>query len=459
MNPVRNNNLMGRTKISNGMKPFLIKPITTLKGEIFLLGDKSIAHRSIIFSSLSKGITRIKNFPRNKDCLSTIKALRKLGVRINKKADTITVCGRGLKGLKRPRGPIFAGESGTTFRLMLGVLAGQDFQSRLLAGMALSSRPMLRVTRPLRLMGAKIEARREKRAGRLEDFPPVTISAGRLKGITYKLPVASAQVKSAILLAGLYASGKTVVIEPTSTRDHTERMLQQFGVSLGLNNKKIYLKNCKPLLSPKIMNIPGDISSAGFFIVLASILPDSKIVIKNVSLNPSRLGLIKVLQRMGADIRLTLNKNKTSKFEPSGSIKVKSSLLKGISVKKEEIPSLIDELPILMVAACCAAGVTVLEDVGELRVKETDRIRSMYVNLRKMGAEVNVARVKGGESILIQGKTALKGTKVRSYQDHRTAMSMVVAGLAASGTSSLDDVSCINKSFPEFLQVLGSLKA
>ncbi|MFH1354771.1 MAG: 3-phosphoshikimate 1-carboxyvinyltransferase [Candidatus Omnitrophota bacterium] len=441
------------------MKRFLIKPKNSLKGEIFLLGDKSIAHRSIIISSLSEGITRINNFPRNKDCLLTIKAFRKLGVRINKEADTVIVFGRGLKGMEKPRGPIFAGESGTTFRLMLGVLAGQDFQSRLIAGTALSSRPMLRVTRPLRLMGAKIKARREKRAGRLEEFPPVTISAGRLKGITYKLPVASAQVKSAILLAGLYASGKTVVIESVPTRDHTERMLQLFGVSLSFNKKRIYLKRSKPLLSPKSINIPGDISSAGFFIVLAAILSDSKIVIRNVSLNPSRLGLIKVLQRMGADIRVTLDKNKASQFEPSGSISVKSSLLKGISVKKEEIPSLIDELPILMVAACCATGVTVLEGVGELRVKETDRIRSMYLNLRKMGAEVNVARVKGGESILIQGKTALKGAKVKSYQDHRTAMSMIIAGLAASGTSSLDDISCINKSFPEFLQVLDSLKA
>lgn len=459
MNPVRNSILMDRTRISNGVNPFVIKPITSLKGEVFLLGDKSIAHRSLIISSLAKGKTKIKNFPRNKDCLRTIKALRKLGVRITQKADTITVFGRGIGGLKKPKGPILAGESGTTFRLMLGVLAGQDFQARLLASTALSLRPMLRVTRPLRLMGAKIKARREKRKGSLEEFPPITIRGGGLRGMVYKLPVASAQVKSAILLAGLYAAGNTVVIEPIATRDHTERMLKQFGVSLRVNNKKIFLKNNKLLVSPKSMNIPGDISSAAFFIVLASILANSKIVIKNVSLNPSRLGLVRVLKRMGADIRLTLNKNKTSQFEPCGSIKVKSSLLKGISVKKKEMPSLIDELPILMVAACYADGVTVLEGVGELRLKETDRIRSMYLNLRKMGAEVNVARVKGEESILIQGKTRLRGVKVRSYQDHRTAMSMVVAGLTASGVSSLDGISCINKSFPEFLQVLDSLKA
>jgi len=271
------------------------------------------------------------------------------------------------------------------------------------------------------------------------------------------MPVASAQVKSAILLAGLYAKGNTQVIEPVKTRDHTERMLELFKASIKLKRNAIVIKGNQPLVSPGRITIPGDISSASFFLVLAAILPNSRLIIRNVGLNPSRNGVMRVLKRMGAKIKVSSLKSQVLGVEPLGDIIIKSSLLKGTVVKKEEIPSLIDELPILIVAACNARGITVFEGVGELRVKETDRIRSMSENLRKMGADIVVSKTGSSEKIIIKGVKQLKGVRVRSFGDHRTAMSMVVAGLNAQGKTYIDDIICINKSFPDFLNLLGVL--
>ncbi|MFZ2937417.1 MAG: 3-phosphoshikimate 1-carboxyvinyltransferase [Candidatus Omnitrophota bacterium] len=475
---------------------FVARRIKRVKGEIALAGDKSIAHRYIILSALCQGKTKIENFPFNKDCLSTLKAFQKLGVKIlaQKKIGVLTVFGKGLYGLSKPKRPIFIGESGTTLRLLLGVLAGQGFSATLTAGEFLSRRPMLRVTAPLRMMGAEINGQRlpagqagatpacRPPAGRAgtgrgngqteEEYPPITIQGGNLNPITYRMPVASAQVKSAILLAGLYTRGMTSVIEPIPTRDHTERMLKLFKADIKLQQNKIVIKGKGKLISPGKVFVPGDISSAAFFMVLAAILPNSQVLINNVSLNPSRIGIIRVLKRMGVDIKVKKFRHnawrtrqsfwraqghKVTKYEPMGNLIIKSSALRGARVRREEVPSLIDELPILMVAASFAKGSTVFEGVSELRVKETDRIRSMTENLTKMGADIEVVKERKFENIIITGVKQLKGTKVRSFGDHRTAMSMVIAGLAAEGQTQIDDISCINKSFPNFINILDTL--
>lgn len=445
------------------MRSFLIKqPVPRIRGKVVLPGDKSIAHRSLIISAIAHGKTTIYNLALNDDNLTTLAALKKLGVRISqvKKQGTggcLTVTGCGLAGLTKPRGPLFLGESGTTFRLLLGLLAGQDFSTVLTAGNTLAKRPMRRVTEPLRLMGACINARRIAQGARREEYPPITIQGGFLKGIIYRLPVASAQVKSAILLAGLYAEGRTTVIEENHTRNHTERMLELFKAKIVVRGDRITVQKTDKLISPGRIYIPGDISSAAFFIVPAAILPKSKLILADIGLNPSRIGIIKVLRRMGAGLAVKMRKSRGKSYEPAGDLIVKSSSLKGTTVAQKEIPLLIDELPILMVAASVAKGRTVLKDIGELRVKETDRIRSMVENLRKMGANIRVMRHNGSEDIVIEGVKELKGARVRSFGDHRTAMSMVVAGLAAKGKTHIDDVSCISKSFPEFLKILATL--
>lgn len=445
------------------MRPFLVKPAAYIKGKIVLPGDKSIAHRAVLIAAIAPARTKIKNFPANEDCLSTLNALRQLGIKIiyspDKKSDSgkITVFGAGLFGLSEPKRPIFIADSGTTFRLALGILAGQNFKTLLTAGKALSKRPMLRVTAPLRTMGAQIDARRKLQGTRLEEYPPIAIRGGRLKPINYKTPVASAQVKSAVLLAGLYAQGITQVSELLKTRDHTERMLKLFKANIKLKDKRIFIRGGRGLVSPEVITVPGDISSASFFIVLASILPDSEILLKDVGLNSSRLGIINVLKKMGADIKAHGPRAGVRNGEPAGDLTVKSSILKGAVVKKAQIPSLIDELPVLMVAACFAEGQTVLQGVKELRVKETDRIRSMVENLKKMGADIRIEKAAGSENIIIEGVKQLKCASVKSFADHRTAMSMIIAGLAASGNTRIDDISCINKSFPGFLGILKRL--
>lgn len=480
------------------MRSLFIKPALNLKGEVILPGDKSIAHRCIIISAITHGKTTIKNFPINQDCLFTLRAFKKLGISISLTSNAVTVLGKGLHGLKKPKTPIFVGDSGTTLRLILGILAAQNFEVTLITGRSLAHRPMLRVIAPLRLMGAQIKAKVKSKKEKVEEYPPIKIRGGKLRPITYTMPVASAQVKSAILLAALYAEGTTRVIEPVPTRDHTERMLNLFRADIKTlpesstvsslqyktQMKEIIIKGNKDLVSPKTIFIPGDISSASFFIVLATILPNSKITIRNINLNPSRIGIIRVLKRMGADIKVTKSLprlkgdpersqgscwgqashpawpagRQVSVGEPMGDLIVKSSKLKGTLITKEEVPSLIDEIPILMVAACCAKGSSIFEAVGELRVKETDRISSMSENLRKMGARVEIIKMDKSEKIVIKGTKVLRGARVKSFGDHRTAMSMVVAALNAKGRTRINDIACINKSFPDFMRILNTLK-
>jgi len=466
-----------------------IKPAKSILGEILLPGDKSIAHRSIFISAIAKGKTHIYNFPKNQDCLITLSAFKKLGVSIfvsgldsANLSISLDVEGKGLYGLKKPRLPIFAGESGTTFRLLLGVLAGQPFSTTLTAGSRLSRRPMRRVIEPLTRMGAIIRAQSAKRKAQsaIEEYPPITIKGGVLHSISYRMPVASAQVKSALLLAGLYTKGTTRILEPIKTRDHTERLLKDFGADIKIKDKIISLSGKKDLVSPGRIDIPGDISSAGFFIVAAILLPHSHLMIKSVGINPTRLGLIRVLIRMGANIKIKTKLPEHNKLEEMvGDIVIRSSSLTGTAIKASEVPQLIDELPILMLVASFAKGKTVIYGVEELRVKETDRIVSMETNLRKMGARIYVRTYRSGskphpssrqnivvkegwgkrlrEKIIIEGTGQLKGARVNSFGDHRTAMSMVIAGLVAKGSTVVDEVGCIAKSFPDFLKVLRSV--
>jgi len=461
------------------MRPFVVRPALRVSGRISLPGDKSITHRAAILSAISCGKTTIKNFPNNLDCLATIVALRKLGVKIEQGislpsgSGSVIVRSDGLFGLKKPKSPVFVNESGTTIRLLAGLLAGQSFDSRLVCGKALSRRPMRRVCEPLRAMGAVIGSRVTPRLGSTslttgrsgqegyktgaEEYPPLVITGSVLHGVTYKMPIASAQVKSAILLAGLYARGKTSVIEPVASRDHTERMMKLFGAGIKSKAGKIILTPGKDLVSPQAINVPADISSAVFFVVLATLIPGSLLELTNVSLNPLRAGAIKVLKRMGADITVQRLKQDPPFAEPAGDIFVRGAGLKGTTINKEEIPSLIDELPILMVAAARAGGRTVIKGAQELRFKETDRINAMSYNLKKMGAKLNVRSHTAGVDIIIDGVQALSGAKLKCFGDHRTAMSMCVAGAVARSASVIDDVTCINKSFPGFIKAFKSV--
>ncbi|MFA5005222.1 MAG: 3-phosphoshikimate 1-carboxyvinyltransferase [Candidatus Omnitrophota bacterium] len=429
------------------MRPFVVSRKSIPSGLITLAGDKSIAHRAVILSSLCAGTTELQNFPLHQDSLATINVFRKLGVSISQHGSKVQVCGKGLSGLLKPKQPVFVNNSGTTLRLAAGVLAGQDFESTLVAGDTLSKRPMKRVNAPLRLMGAEISARQEG----AEEYAPLIIKGRKLKGITYTLPVASAQVKSALLLAGLCADGLTQVIEPLATRDHTERMLKLFRVKVKAGENKVSLAGKQKLASPGRIFIPGDISSAAFFIVWAAAIPGARIRIEKVSLNPTRNRIISLLQEMKADIKVTKSVQNGDN-EPMGDILVKGGKLKGINIEHKDIPLVVDELPILMVAASLAKGKTILHGVKELRVKETDRINSMVENLRKMGADIQVEPSGDDEDILIDGSGKLSGASVKSYSDHRTAMSMIIAGLSASGRTSVDDVSCVKKSFPDFIE-------
>jgi 3-phosphoshikimate 1-carboxyvinyltransferase len=439
----------------------IVRKSSGLKGEISLPGDKSIAQRAIIISSLSEGRTKITNFPTNQDCLSAIEVFKKLGVRIIRSGDSVYVYGKGLQGLRKPKKELLIDESGTTFRLLIGVLAGQKFDSCLRAGSSLSRRPMSRVNIPLRLMGAHLNGQTGKRANRpalKEEYPPIIIHGNSdLRGIKYKMPVASAQVKSAILLAGLYARGITEIMESVPSRDHTERMLKLFGADLDQRNHTIVLKGTRRLVSPKNLDICADISSAAFFLVAASVIPGSNLTIKKVGLNPLRIGVINVLKKMGAHIQIKRLRVGKKECEPSGDIIVRSSSLKCIRIKKNQVPSLIDEIPVLMVAASFAKGMSRFEGVGELRIKETDRINSMLFNLNKMGGDVKVQRSGANENIIIKGPVELNGGKLKSFSDHRSAMSLIVAGLNSAGQTLIDDVSCIAKSFPDFISTISKL--
>ncbi len=430
--------------------PFHIKHAPVLETEITVPGDKSVSHRAIMLAALSNGVCKITNFLEGEDCLSTAAAFRQLGVTIEQpEPGTLVVYGtRGV--LTAPQGPIDCGNSGTTMRLMSGILAAQSFTSELTGDASLQNRPMRRVVEPLTRMGAKI------RTGGARDTPPLLIEGGPLQAITYRTPVASAQVKSAILLAGLFAEGVTTVIEPSPSRDHTERMLEYFLVKLETEHPKPTspTKECRISLQgrqqieSRDFSVPGDISSAAFWLVAAAARPGSRLLIKNVGLNPTRTGIIGVLIRMGARLREVVEV--VAQGEPCGVIDIKGGRLRGTVIAGDEIPNVIDEIPILAVAGALAEGETIIRDAKELRVKETDRIAAIASNLRLMGVPVEEFE----DGMKITGGQKLKGAKLPSYGDHRIAMAFAIAGLHASGETVIEDTACVQTSYPGFESTL-----
>ena len=412
-----------------------------ISGEIKVSGDKSITHRGLIVGSISEGITILKDYSTCDDCMATMEIMKKLGINILKNKATIRIEGKGLRGLKEPDGVLDCRNSGTSMRLLSGLLSGQNFLSVLTGDASLLKRPMKRIIEPLTLMGAKILGREN------DQFAPLTIKGGNLKAIDYKLKVASAQVKSAILLASLYSEGNSSVTEPAQSRDHTERILNLYGAKIESSKNKIILKENHKLKGKEI-SIPGDLSSAAFFIVLASIIKDSRLLIKNVGINPTRTGIIEVLKSMGADISIKNERNKN--YEPVADLLVKASKLKNITISGKIIPKVIDELPILAVAATQAEGVTEIKDAQELRVKETDRIYAMAAGLKKMGAKIE----EKPDGLIIEGPSTLKGDICESFKDHRIGMALAIAGVFAEGKTQLLESESIDVSFPEFTSIL-----
>jgi len=430
------------------MSSITVRSVNNLSGTICVSGDKSISHRAVILGSLAKGTTRITGFLESEDCMRTVEIFRQLGVDIATVGNEVVITSDGLHGLKEPKGDLYAGNSGTTMRLMLGVLAGQKFTSRITGDDSLCKRPMKRVTEPLRRMGAKITGRVEN----YDEYAPFTICGGDISGIEHKsVLVASAQVKSAILLAGLYAKGKTSVLEFSKSRDHTERMLKYLGADLKVEGTKVSINGERHLLS-KDMVIPGDISSAAFFIVAASCLKGSEITIKNVGVNPTRTGIIDVMRKMGADIEL--KNKKTIAEEPRADILVKSSGLKGITIEPSEIPRIIDEIPIIAVAAAKVHGETVIKGVFELKVKESNRLIAINDLFHYFGMKLNDCSSK---RLVITGPQSLSGAVCSSLGDHRIAMTGIIMGLMAEGKTIVDDIDCINTSFPNFVEILGKI--
>lgn len=428
------------------MDSITIQPAASVRGEIIVPGDKSISHRSIMLGAIANGVTTVRGFLRGGDNMSTMHAFRAMGVEINDDGETVRISGRGLHGLKEPGNVLDCGNSGTTIRLITGLLSGQSFFSVVTGDQYLRKRPMKRVVEPLARMGACI-------AGRVGGtLAPLAISGAPLQGIDYQSPVSSAQIKSSIMLAGLYAAGETTVSEPSLSRDHSERMFQLFGASLVRNASGVTVRGGVELTAREV-SVPGDISSAAFFIVAALITPHSELLIKNVGVNPSRTGVIDILQAMGGDIQLLEPRDVSG--EPVADILVRSSHLKGIAVSGTVVPRAIDEFPAICVAAARAEGTTSIRDARELRVKETDRITAMADNLRKVG--ITVTETEDGMDI--SGSERLLGGTVDSSGDHRIAMSMSVAALVASGPITVTDISCVSTSFPTFFPLLEKVAA
>ncbi len=426
------------------MKKLVVRPVARVQGAIEVPGDKSISHRSIMMGSLAYGTTKVKNFLISADCISTMKIFKSMGVGILQKGTELTIAGKGLNSLKPPKGRLDAGNSGTTSRIILGLLSGQPFTTFLSGDKYLRRRPMKRVVGPLSLMGARISGPDNA------NLLPLKIEGGKLHSITYRLPVASAQVKSALLLAGLFAEGTTTVIEPTPTRDHTERMFSAFHIPYTKSGSNICLSGPAKPFKARNIQVPGDISSAAFFIVAGLITPNSKLIIKNVGVNPTRTGILDVLKKMGGKIKLKLHKTGKGE-EPIADIYVESSQLKAIEVDDEAIvPRMIDEFPVFAVAATQAQGTTVVKKAGEMKVKESDRILMMAATLKKMGANIQPTE----EGWIIQGQTPLKGCTVSSGGDHRIAMSIAVAALIAQGPTTILDTENITTSFPGFESLL-----
>lgn len=416
---------------------FLVRPGGALRGRVRVPGDKSISHRSIMLGALADGVTAVSGFLEGEDSLATLRAFRQMGVRIDGPADgRVTIHGVGLQGLKAPSGPLDLGNSGTSMRLMAGLLAGQGFGCTLIGDASLSRRPMRRVTEPLSRMGAQIET---TDAG----TPPLRIHpVAGLTGIHYDMPVASAQVKSSLLLAGLYARGETCVTEPAPTRDHTERMLAGFGYAVRREGSRACVEGGGRLTGCAI-DVPADISSAAFFLVGASVAPGSDLVLEHVGLNPTRIGVLNILREMGADIAVTNRRDVGG--EPVGDLRVRSAPLRGIRIPQDQVPLAIDEFPALFVAAACAEGETVLTGAEELRVKESDRIQVMADGLAALGVDARPTP----DGIVIRGGP-IGGGRVASHGDHRIAMSFAVAALRAGGPIAIDDCANVDTSFPGF---------
>ena len=432
------------------MSELRVKAITSLHAEFSVPGDKSISHRAAIFSALANGICTIRNFLPSEDCLNTLNAMQALGAR-HEVIEELTgygpthlvVHGQAMK-LSAPAAPIDCGNSGTGMRLLAGLLAGQPFASELFGDASLSSRPMGRITTPLGQMGALIATRGEK-----PGCAPLVIQGTSLTPITYQMPVASAQVKSAVLLAGLFANGTTTVVQPAETRDHTERMLASFGIPTHTDGNAISISGGQMPLACEF-TVPGDISSAAFWLVAAAALPGSRLLIKHVGLNPTRTAILKVLGRMGAHMIETVHQ---STGEPIGNIEIHGAPLTGTTVLAGEIPNLIDEIPVLAVAAALATGRTVIRNARELRVKETDRITTVVNNLRAMGAQV----IEFDDGMEIQGGHPLHAAQIDSFGDHRIAMAFAIAGLFAQGETLISNTDCVNTSYPGFAHHLQAI--
>lgn len=421
-----------------------ITKANSLKGEIKVPGDKSISHRGVMFGAISEGTTELTGFLDGADCRSTIGCFRAMGIDISQNADHVIIHGKGLHGLKAPSQMLDVGNSGTTTRLISGILAGQPFVSSLNGDESIQKRPMGRIITPLTQMGAHIRSIKDNGCA------PLEIGGSPLKAIHYDSPVASAQVKSCVLLAGLYADGVTSVTEPVVSRNHTELMLSGFGADIKSEGLTASIVGNPKLIGQNI-EVPGDISSAAYFIVAGLICENADLLIKNVNTNPTRAGIIKVAQDMGGNIEL-LNERIVS-GEPVADIHVTSSNLHGCEVSGDIIPTLIDELPVIAVMASCASGTTTIKDAAELKVKESDRIATVTENLKNMGCDITPT----DDGMIINGGNPLKGTTVKTYLDHRIAMSFAIAGLVAHGETTFDNEECCCISYPNFFRTLNSI--
>lgn len=417
--------------------------VSPIRHEITVPGDKSISHRVLMLAALSNGVCKITNLLYGEDCLHTVQALRKLGVpiRLFPEYSSAVVHGCGGK-LRAPVGDIYCGNSGTTMRLLAGILAAQPFHSKLVGDSSLTRRPMKRIIEPLTFMRAKLSAE-------MNDFPPLSIDGGPLEPISYQMPIASAQVKSAILLAGLFAQGETTVMEDIQSRDHTERLLQDFLVPVRRGRGEISLRG-PSIPQARNFHVPGDISSAAFWIVAAAAKPGTNLRIKHVGLNPSRSVFLDVLARMGASVQIKVKQQQEKIGEPYGCLEITGRQLQSTIIHGKEIPNVIDEIPIITIAGALARGKTIIRDAKELRVKETDRIAAIVNNLRAM--DVDVTEYEDGMEI--QGSGTLVGTHIKSYGDHRIAMAFSIAGLFAEGETVIEDTACINTSYPKFEETL-----
>ncbi|MEK4229018.1 3-phosphoshikimate 1-carboxyvinyltransferase [Solibacillus sp. FSL H8-0538] len=415
-----------------------------LKGTITVPGDKSISHRSVMFGSIAKGTTTVEGFLLGEDCLSTIDCFRKLGVKIDVNGTNVVIESPGMDGWAEPKEVLYTGNSGTTTRLMLGILGGTKLHTIMTGDASIGKRPMRRVADPLRLMGAQIAGRENGQ------YTPLAIQGTDLQAIDYTMPVASAQVKSAILLAGLRAQGTTIVRESEVSRDHTERMLRQFGAIIDVTDGVVSFEGGQQLTGTHV-NVPGDISSAAFFLVAGAITKGSEIILKNVGVNETRAGIIEVLEKMGAAMRVGIENEQAA--EPTATITISTSDLQATTIEGNIIPRLIDEIPILALLATQATGTTVIKDAEELKVKETDRITAVVTELKKLGANIEAT----DDGMIINGPTKLHGGALKSYGDHRIGMMAAVAALVTDDPVTLDDAACIAVSYPTFFEHLETL--